>query len=117
MERLSSYAKSLTAASKERYKEKICLIGGLDLFLKDETSLSLPERLKQSLLHRAPLFLVHQLVMCACAYNLVISLSHDLGQTNLIFCVTDFFLCRVTRQGGRKKRKITSDLWFIVAKH
>ena len=27
MERLSSYAKSLTAASKERYKEKISLIG------------------------------------------------------------------------------------------
>ena len=48
MERLSSYAKSLTAASKERYKEKISLIGGLDLFLKDETSLSLPERLEQS---------------------------------------------------------------------
>ena len=44
MERLSSYAKSLTAASKE----KISLIGGLDLFLKDETSLSLPERLEQS---------------------------------------------------------------------
>ena len=57
MERLSSYAKSLTAASKERYKEKIRLVGGLDLFLKDETSLSLPR---------------------ACAYNLVISLSHDL---------------------------------------
>ena len=38
MERLSSYAKSLTAASKERYKEKISLIGGLDPFLKDETS-------------------------------------------------------------------------------
>ena len=49
MERLSSYAKSLTAASKERYKEKIIsLIGGLDLFLKDETLLSLPERLEQS---------------------------------------------------------------------
>ena len=48
MERLSSYAKSLTAASKERYKEKISLIGGLDLFLKDETALSLPERLEQS---------------------------------------------------------------------
>ena len=48
MERLSSYAKSLTAASKERYKDKISLIGGLDIFLKDETSLSLPERLEQS---------------------------------------------------------------------
>ena len=48
MERLSSYAKSLTAASKERYKEKISLIGGLDLFLKDETPLSLPDRLEQS---------------------------------------------------------------------
>ena len=48
MERLFSYAKSLTAASKEIYKEKISLIGGLDLFLKDETSLSLPERLEQS---------------------------------------------------------------------
>ena len=48
MKRLSSYAKSLTAASKERYKEKISLIGGLDLFLKDETSLSLPERSEQS---------------------------------------------------------------------
>ena len=48
MERLSSYAKSLTAASRERYKEKISLIGGLDLFLKDETSLSLPERSEQS---------------------------------------------------------------------
>ena len=46
MERLFSYA--ITAASKERYKEKISLIGGLDLFLKDETSLSLPERLEQS---------------------------------------------------------------------
>ena len=33
MERLSSYAESLTAASKERYKEKISLIGGLDPFL------------------------------------------------------------------------------------
>ena len=53
MERLSSYAENLTAASKERYKEKISLIGGLDPFLKDETSLSLPERLEQSL------FLVH----------------------------------------------------------
>ena len=29
MERLSSYAESLTAASKERYKEKRSLIGGL----------------------------------------------------------------------------------------
>ena len=48
MERLSSYAENLTAASKERYKEKISLIGGLDPFLKDETSLSLPERLEQS---------------------------------------------------------------------
>ena len=48
MERLSSYAESLTAASKERYKEKIRLVGGLDPFLKDETSLSLPERLEQS---------------------------------------------------------------------
>ena len=48
MERLSSYAKSLTAALKERYKEKIGLIGGLDPFLKDETSLSLPEHLEQS---------------------------------------------------------------------
>ena len=48
MERLSSYAKSLTAALKERYKEKISLIGGLDPFLKDETSLSLPERSEQS---------------------------------------------------------------------
>ena len=45
MERLSGYAKSLTAASKERYKEKISLIGGLDPFLKDEILLSLPERL------------------------------------------------------------------------
>ena len=44
MERLSSYAKILTAASKERYKEKISLIGGLDLSLKDETSLSLPDQ-------------------------------------------------------------------------
>ena len=44
MERLFSYAKSLTAASKERYKEKISLIGGLDPFLKDETSLSLHAR-------------------------------------------------------------------------
>ena len=42
------YAKSLTAASKERYKEKISLIGGLDPFLKDKTALSLPERLEQS---------------------------------------------------------------------
>ena len=48
MERLSSYAEYLTAASKERYKEKISLIGGSDPFLKDETSLSLPERLEQS---------------------------------------------------------------------
>ena len=48
MESLSSYAENLTAASKERYKEKISLIGGLDPFLKDETSLSLPERLEQS---------------------------------------------------------------------
>ena len=48
MERLSSYAESLTAASKERYKEKISLIGGLDPFLKDRTSLSLLERLEQS---------------------------------------------------------------------
>ena len=48
MERLSSYAKSLTAASKERYKEKISLMGGSDSFLKDETSLSLPERSEQS---------------------------------------------------------------------
>ena len=48
MERLSSYAENLTAASKERYKEKISLIDGLDPFLKDETSLSLPERLEQS---------------------------------------------------------------------
>ena len=48
MERLFSHAKSLTAASKERYKEKISLIGGLDLVLKNETSLSLPERLEQS---------------------------------------------------------------------
>ena len=45
MERLSSYAENLTAASKERYKEKISLI---DPFLKDETSLSLPERSEQS---------------------------------------------------------------------
>ena len=29
MERLSGYAENLTAASKERYKEKISLIGGL----------------------------------------------------------------------------------------
>ena len=43
-EAVYSYAKT----SKERYKEKISLIGGLDLFLKDETSLSLPERLEQS---------------------------------------------------------------------
>ena len=42
------YAENLTAASKERYKEKISLIGGLDPFLKDETSLSLPEHLEQS---------------------------------------------------------------------
>ena len=48
MARLSSYAKNLTAASKERYKEKISLINGLDLFLKDETSLSLPEHSEQS---------------------------------------------------------------------
>ena len=48
MERLSGYAENLTAASKEKYKEKISLIGGLDPFLKDETSLSLPERLEQS---------------------------------------------------------------------
>ena len=48
MERLSSYAENLITASKERYKEKISLIGGLDPFLKDETSLSLPERLEQS---------------------------------------------------------------------
>ena len=48
MKRLSSYAKSLTAASKEKYKEKISLMGGSDPFLKDETSLSLPERLEQS---------------------------------------------------------------------
>ena len=48
IERLSSYAENLTAASKERYKEKISLIDGLDLFLKDETSLSLPERSEQS---------------------------------------------------------------------
>ena len=33
---------------KDNYKEKISLIGGLDLFLKDETSLSLPEHLEQS---------------------------------------------------------------------
>ena len=44
----ASYAESLTAASKERYKEKISLIGGLDPFLKDRTSLSLLERLEQS---------------------------------------------------------------------
>ena len=42
------YAENLTVVSKERYKEKISLIGGLDPFLKDETSLSLPERLEQS---------------------------------------------------------------------
>ena len=48
MERLSGYAENFTASSKERYKEKISLIGGLDHFLKDETSLSLPERLEQS---------------------------------------------------------------------
>ena len=48
MERLSSYAENLTAASKKRYKEKISLIDGLDPFLKDETSLSLPERSEQS---------------------------------------------------------------------
>ena len=48
MERLSIYAENLTAAPKERYKEKIGLIGGLDPFLKDETSLSLPEHLEQS---------------------------------------------------------------------
>ena len=45
MERLSGYAENLTAASKERYKEKISLI---DPFLKDETLLSLPEHLEQS---------------------------------------------------------------------
>ena len=78
MKRLSGYAENLTAASKERYKEKRSLIGGLDPFLKDETSLSLPERLEQSELHRAPLFLVHQLAIRACTYNLVISLSLDL---------------------------------------
>ena len=33
MERLSPYAESLTATAKERYKEKISLIGGLDPFL------------------------------------------------------------------------------------
>ena len=48
MERLSSYAENLTAASKERHKEKISLIDGSDPFLKDETSLSLPERSEQS---------------------------------------------------------------------
>ena len=43
MERLSSYAESLTAASKERYKEKMSLIDGLDPFLKDKTLLSLEQ--------------------------------------------------------------------------
>ena len=70
MERLFSYAKSLTAASKERYKEKISLIGGLDLFLKDETSLSLPERLEQSE-HHCFLYTSSQ-----CARALIISLFH-----------------------------------------
>ena len=42
------YAENLTAASKGRSKEKISLIGGLDPFLKGETSLSLPERSEQS---------------------------------------------------------------------
>ena len=32
MERLPGYAENHTAASKERYKEKISLIGGLDPF-------------------------------------------------------------------------------------
>ena len=48
MERMSGYAENLTAASKERYKEKISLIGGLNPFLKNETSLSLPERFELS---------------------------------------------------------------------
>ena len=48
MERLFSYAENLTTALKERYKEKISLVDGLDPFLKDETSLSLPERSEQS---------------------------------------------------------------------
>ena len=48
LERLSSSAENLTAASKERYKEKISLIDGLDPFLKDETLLSLPKRSEQS---------------------------------------------------------------------
>ena len=33
MERLFSYAANLTCTAKERYKEKISLIGGLDPFL------------------------------------------------------------------------------------
>ena len=53
MEGLSSYAKSLTAASKERYKEKISLI--ID-FLKDETSLSLPENSHSCIEHHCFLY-------------------------------------------------------------
>ena len=33
MDRLSPYAEKLSSAAKERYKEKISLIGGLDPFL------------------------------------------------------------------------------------
>ena len=36
MTRLSPYAESLTSTTKERYKEKISLIGGLDPFLGRE---------------------------------------------------------------------------------
>ena len=42
IERLFGYAENLTAASKERYK--VCMIGGLDPFLKDETSLIVSAR-------------------------------------------------------------------------
>ena len=47
MEKLSPYAEKLTAATNERYKEKISLMGGLDPFLKHEASLSLQKRLEQ----------------------------------------------------------------------